>query len=293
MQKYHIDLLKIYDKDNKSHYAIIKSLSRLLNCQINKNINKKHICRYCTTAFSRKDLLDKHIEKGCVAIEGQNIELPKKGEYLEFEKCNTKLKCPFVIDGHFECLTTTSSNEIKGTYQHHKPCGYMLNVKNSIDNSCQPYLYRGEDCMDKFVDQLTEIKETILSKMKTNLPMEKLSEEQKLQFKNATRCSIYNKQFQENNERVRDHCHFTGKYRGWAHNKYNFDYSWRYFKIPIFFHNFKNYDAHLIINKANEISTKLNPNKGINVLLKTLKSSLPFHLAHVNLKIVLYFLQLH
>ena len=185
--KHHIDLLKVYDENNVSHYAIIKSISRLLNCQINKNEKLKHICRYCTTAFSRKDLLDKHIEKGCMAIEGQNIKLPKKGEYLEFEKYNTKLKCPFVIYGDFECLTTPSSDGIKGTYQHHKPCGYMLNVKNSIDNSCQPYLYRGEDCMDKFVEQLSEIKETILSKMKTNLPMEKLTEEQQLQFKNATR----------------------------------------------------------------------------------------------------------
>ena len=65
---------------------------------------------------------------------------------------------------------------------------------------------------------------------------------------------------------MRDHCHFTGKYRGYAHNKCNLDYSWGYFKIPIFFHNLKNYDAHLIINKANEISTKLNSNKGINVV---------------------------
>ena len=192
-----------------------------------------------------------------MAIEGQNIKLPKKGEYLEFEKYNTKLKCPFVIYGDFECLTTPSSDGIKGTYQHHKPCGYMLNVKNSVDNSCQPYLYRGEDCMDKFVEQLSEIKEMILSKMKTNLPMEKLTEEQQLQFKNATRCSICNKKFQEDDERVRDHCHFTGKYRGCAHNKCNLDYSWRYFKIPIFFHSLKNYDAHLIINKANEINTKL------------------------------------
>ena len=150
--KHHIDLLKVYDENNISHYAIIKSISRLLNCQINKNEKSKHICRYCTTAFSRKDLLDKHIEKGCMAIEGQNIKLPKKGEYFEFEKYNTKLKCPFVIYGDFECLTTPSSDGIKGTYQHHKPCGYMLNVKNSIDNSCQPYLYRGEDCMDKFVE---------------------------------------------------------------------------------------------------------------------------------------------
>ena len=29
-----------------------------------------------------------------MAIEGQNIKLPKKGESLEFEKYNTKLKCP-------------------------------------------------------------------------------------------------------------------------------------------------------------------------------------------------------
>ena len=77
--------------------------------------------------------------------------------------------------------------------------------------------------MDKFVEQLSEIKETILSKMKTNLPMEKLTEEQQVQFKNATRCSICNKKFQEDHERVRDHCHFTGKYRGCAHNKCNLD----------------------------------------------------------------------
>ena len=209
-------------------------------------------------------------------IEGQNIKLPEKGEYFEFEKHNTKLKCPFETYGDFECLTTKSSDGIKGIYQHHKPCGYMLNVKNSSDNSCQPYLYRGEDCMDKFVEQLTETNETILSKMKTILPMEKLSEEQKLQSKNATRCSICNKQFQENDERVRDHCHFTGKYRGCAHNKCNLDYSWRYFKIPIFFHNLKNYDAHLIINKANEISTKLNPNKGINVVAQNSEKFITF-----------------
>ena len=30
--KHHIDLLKVYDENNISHYAIIKSISRLLNC---------------------------------------------------------------------------------------------------------------------------------------------------------------------------------------------------------------------------------------------------------------------
>ena len=57
-----------------------------------------------------------------------------------------------------ECPTTNSNNGIKGTYQEHKPCGYMLNVVSRIDNTCQPYLYRGEDCMKHFVEKLTEIK---------------------------------------------------------------------------------------------------------------------------------------
>ena len=54
-----------------------------------------------------------------------------------------------------------TSHWIKGTYQEHKPCGYMLNVVNSIDNTSTPYLYRGGDCMDKFVEQLSQIGEGI------------------------------------------------------------------------------------------------------------------------------------
>ena len=60
-----------------------------------------------------------------------------------------------------------------------------------------------------------------------------------------TRCSICNILFEED-ERVRDHCHFTGKYRGAAHVKCNLDYSF----IPVFFHNRRKHDAHLTINKA-------------------------------------------
>ena len=99
-----------------------------------------------------------------MASEGQQTKMPDKDTYIEFEKHNTKLPCPFVIYGDFECLTTNSKNGIKGTYQEHKPCGYMLNVVSRIDNTCKPYLYRGEDCMKHFVEKLTEIKKDIFAK---------------------------------------------------------------------------------------------------------------------------------
>ena len=274
--KYEIDLLKVYDEDNNYHYVLVKNKSRLLNCQSNKNINKKHYCHHCLNPFSTEKARKKHLEKGCMASEGQQTKMPDKDTYVEFEKHNTKLPCPFVIYGDFECLSTKSNTGIKGTYQEHKPCGYMLNVVSRIDNTCQPYLYRGEDCMKQFVEKLTEIKKDIFEKMNMNKPMDDLTNEQKIEFKLASNCSICGKKFEPDDEKVRDHCHFTGKYRGAAHVKCNLDYSFRYFKIPIFFHNLKNYDAHLIIAKANELNIELNQNKRIDVIAQNSEKFITF-----------------
>ena len=59
----------------------------------------------------------------------------------------------------------------------------MLNVVRRIDNTCQPYLYRGEDCMKKFVEQLTEIKKGIFEKINVNGPMDEYTYEQKTELK--------------------------------------------------------------------------------------------------------------
>ena len=184
--KHHINLLRIYDDNtNNSHYVVITGLSRLLSKQLNNHVNSKHICRYCHKACCNKKVLDKHLEKGCMAIEGQQIKLPKKGSYIEFEKYNTRLECPFVIYGDFECLTVETEDGIKGTYQHHKPCGFMLNVVDRINKKSIPYLYRGEDCMDKFVEQLSSIRQDIFEKMDVNMPME-ITHEQEIEFQNST-----------------------------------------------------------------------------------------------------------
>ena len=46
--------------------------------------------------------------------------------------------------------------------------------------------------------------------------------------------------------KCKDHCHFTGKYRGAAHNKCNSIMKKPNF-IPVFFHNLEGYDSHLFI----------------------------------------------
>ena len=300
--KYEIDLLKVYDEDNNYHNVLVKNKSRLLNCQSNTNTKQKHCCHHCLNPFQSEKAYKNHLEKGCMASEGQQTKMPNKDTYIEFEKHNAKLPCPFVIYGDFECLTTNSNTEIKGTYgtegalscsgssaprgtyQEHKPCGYMLNVVSRIDNTCKPYLYRGEDCMKQFVEQLTEIKKDIFEKMNVNKPMDELTNEQKLEFKLSSHCSICGKKFEPDDEKVRGHCHFTGKYRGAAHVKCNLDYSFRYFKIFILFHNLKNYDAHLIIARANELNIELNQNKRIEVIAQNSEKFITFSFGACQLK---------
>ena len=63
-----------------------------------------------------------------------------------------------------------------------------------------------------------------------------------------SRCHIYMYLFQPGQLKVRDHCHYTGKYRGAAHEKCNFQYAVPNY-IPIVFHNLSGYDAHLFIRE--------------------------------------------
>ena len=48
------------------------------------------------------------------------------------------------------------------------------------------------------------------------------------------------------NDKVRDHCHFTGKYRGAAHYIYNLQFKKPKF-APVIFHNLAGYDSHLFV----------------------------------------------
>ena len=85
---------------------------------------------------------------------------------------------------------------------------------------------------------------------------------------------------------------FTGRYRGCAQDDCNLQFAMRYYKIPVFLHNVKNYDSHLIIERANELSERgkidviaQNNEKFITFAFKNLcfKDSLSFcHLHWIN-----------
>ena len=85
-----------------------------------------------------------------------------------------------------------------------------------------------------------------------------MTEENKLDFESANHCHICKNRYSEEDIRVRDHCHITGKYRGSAHQDCNLKLriSPTNIQIPVFFHNLRGYDSHFIMQQIGEIAKK-------------------------------------
>ena len=73
---HHIDLLKIEDDSGKFHYVYVKNYNKLVGSQTNLSGHKLHHCRYCQHGFKRENLLQKHLDNGCLAVEGQSVKMP-------------------------------------------------------------------------------------------------------------------------------------------------------------------------------------------------------------------------
>ena len=71
-------------------------------------------------------------------------------------------------------------------------------------------------------------------------------------YQNSQDCWICNGKLGK--EKVRDHCHITGKYRGAAHSKCNLKLKIPK-KLPIIFHNLEGYDGHIIFKELNNFNT--------------------------------------
>ena len=75
-----------------------------------------------------------------------------------------------------------------------------------------------------------------------------MSKENEEDFKNNNICRFCEKEILS--DKVRDHCHLTGKYRGPAHNTCNINVKQKDSNfIPIAFHNFSNYDCHMFFKR--------------------------------------------
>ena len=78
-----INLLMISDGE-KTHYCLIKNMSRLLSSQTSKTEHVQHFCLSCLNPFHSKESLSKHLEY-CNEHEAVKIEMPKKDQSFHLQ----------------------------------------------------------------------------------------------------------------------------------------------------------------------------------------------------------------
>ena len=272
----HMELLYIegqYEGEEKQHYVYIKDFSRLM-FNVTKHKERKHFCMNCLQCFYSKEALAKH-RTNCIAINGVGaVEMPKP--YIDkngveripsvyFRNHHKQLPVPFVIYADFESITCkvsgcqpSNNKSYTEKYQKHTACGFAHKVVCHYDKqySRDSVLYRGEDCIKVFMksmfQEVKKCQEVIRDNFNKPFVMTARDESN---FKKATRCHICKKKYGKSDERVRDHCHITGKYRGSAHAACNLklQISAEKIKIPVIFHNLRGYDSHFIINELGEL----------------------------------------
>ena len=66
-----------------------------------------------------------------------------------------------------------------------------------------------------------------------------MAKEENQGFKNSTKSWISDNDYIDTDVKVRDHCHITGKYRGYAHRDCDINLKLSH-KVPLVFHNLKN-----------------------------------------------------
>ena len=227
-----INLLLISD-EAKQHYCLIKSLSRLLSSQVSGHKESNVFCLNCLNHFPNEEKLKIH-EEYCLKNQAIRIEMPEKGSLVTFIHHNRSIKVPFVVYADFEAFTEeiprSKQNEkfsFTQKYQRHKPSGFCYKIVCFDERYNQkPVLFRArsedEDVSAIFVEMLERDIKRIQEKFDFSKKMI-FSPKDKDDFEKARVCWICQKEFGES-KKQRDHCHFTGKYRGAAHVKCNLQF---------------------------------------------------------------------
>ena len=259
-----IILLMITDGE-KWHYLVVKNLSGLF-----KGITSNHYgdfyCLNCFHSYRTKNKPEAH-KKICENHDYCHVEMPTKdNNIIKYNHGEKSMKLLFLIYADLECLlkkiSTCQNNPNKSSttkINKHTPSRYSIFTSCSFDELKNKInYYRGDDCMKKFCKDLREHAMKIINCEKKR--MVPLTTEEKIHYNKQKICYICKKEFNNNDttessslkrkkrQKVRDHCHYTGKYRGVAHNICNLRY-----KVPkeihVVFHNGSTYDYHFIIKE--------------------------------------------
>ena len=236
-----VDLL-IY----KNHYALIKKINVFLG-----DHHKNFICRRCLNSYTSENMLNIHKPK-CENNDITTIRTSSES-HLHWKKHFHKNPLYFRIYADFEADNekndSSIGNKTTNIYKQNPVLNGYRKV-SELEDVLQSGYYKsplGYDNIDWFVDEVIKLENKMaffLKKTKKDINMTKKNED----YRNNNICQFCEKNIEC--DKVKDHCHLTGNYRGPAHSKCNVNVTQKQSNfIPFIFHNFSNYDCHMFFKK--------------------------------------------
>ena len=202
-------------------------------------------------------------KEDCLSINGKQSVDVEEG-IIEFKNYSRKLPVLFKIYEcnlqNFEC-NLQNAEIYEGSYTKkydHVPCSFANKVVCIEDKFSKPIvIYRGKNAAYEIIKAIFKeyryCKKVIKKHFDKNFIMR---EEEEHLFQPSNCCHICEQLINNEDEKVRDYCHVTGKFRGAAHCSCNMNYQ-STTKIPVIFHNLRGYDSHLIFSDLNQFDVKI------------------------------------
>ncbi|CAM9729723.1 unnamed protein product, partial [Heterosigma akashiwo] len=239
-----------------NHYCFIKNLSRLFSTTKFNN-NTKHFCNYCFNNFTSEELLEKHHTDDRCRDENYIHEIfPKEDKNkIFFRSWKNTMRHPAVF--YFDTEATLIKTPDGSDHHVMNSLGIIGTTQFKEFDFVKKYMYfegSVNEIIKNLFDYLDECYSKIRDVLDNTIEMDISAFEQR-QFELSQKCYCCHGKFNEKRIKVRDHCHITGEYRGAACNFCNlqlYNEKNKNFKIQLFAHNLKGYDAHHIIKELAE-----------------------------------------
>ena len=189
----------------------------------------------CLQSFTKEEILNQH-KKQCLLINGCQAVNYELGT-IKFTNHNKQIHIHFKI-----CADTEWFLKCVNSYEGEHIIKYQEHITNSIGAklvciddifTLPSIIFKGKDCTNKFILWVPDKQKWTqqITKQYFNKRLIMTSEDEEI-YNNSHICWICKQEL--NMDKVRDHCHVTGRFRGAAHNKCNINLRLPR-KLPIIF----------------------------------------------------------
>ena len=274
------DLNLFYYKD---HICFTKDINKYLH-RNNKDNNKKYFCVRCLNSFISEENLNKHKDL-CIKYnkKSEKLILPNENSILKLNKIDQMIKTPFTIYYDFETygqyLKKQKKNIENTTHEQLlKPylIGYILknNYDDKFSKKCQ--IFTGPQCIEKFLLNLIFTERPYIDKIIDENFNKSIEHNPDLSKFDINICHLCDEKIED--DPVKNHCHYSGKMLGYAHNKCNLIYKFKKdtvhndYLINVFAHISQNFDQSFLIRALQNLDNKIpfsclpwNSNKFISI----------------------------